>query len=98
MAKRVARETEIHHRRVSVPSVAIGEVATELFESLTDKTVLLIGAGEMGEEALRYLQQQNANDVRIVNRSLPRAENLASSFGHRAVLGIHLTNNCCKPT
>ncbi len=85
VAKRVAHETDIHQRRVSVPSVAIGEVATELFERLDDKVVLVIGAGEMADEALRYLRQQGARDVRLVNRSYPRAEALATTYGHLAL-------------
>ncbi len=51
----VATETEIHSRRISVPSVAISEIATEFFERLDDKQILIIGTGEMGQETLRYL-------------------------------------------
>jgi glutamyl-tRNA reductase len=69
VAKRVSRETEIHHRRVSVPSVAIGEVAMELFERLDDKKVLVIGAGEMAEDALRYLVEHGARQLHLVNRT-----------------------------
>ena len=48
VAKRVATETSINRRRVSIPSVAIGEFATQVFERFDDKRVLVIGAGEMG--------------------------------------------------
>ncbi|OYP34932.1 glutamyl-tRNA reductase [Rhodopirellula sp. MGV] len=80
-AKRVHTETDIHRRRVSVPSVAVGEVIPEVFDSLVGKRVLICGAGEMGEETLRYLIQAGANNVVILNRSLDRAKNLAEAFG-----------------
>ncbi|MGB7345082.1 MAG: glutamyl-tRNA reductase [Pirellulaceae bacterium] len=80
-AKRVQNETAIHRRRVSVPSVAIGEIVPEVFDSLKDKHVVICGAGEMGEETLRYLQQAGANDICILNRSRQRADDLAQKTG-----------------
>lgn len=79
-AKRVQVETSIHRRRVSVPSVAVGEVVPEVFDSLAGKHVVLCGAGEMGEETLRYLKQANATDLCIINRSPERAATLAATF------------------
>jgi glutamyl-tRNA reductase len=58
----------------------VGEVAMEVFDSLRDKRVVLCGAGEMGEETLRYLTQAGATDIRILNRSYQRAVALAESF------------------
>ena len=80
-AKRVQTDTAIHRRRVSIPSVAIGEVVPEVFDSLSDKKVVICGAGEMGEETLRYLKQANAKQICVVNRSRERADALASEFG-----------------
>ncbi|WP_315854092.1 glutamyl-tRNA reductase [Roseiconus nitratireducens] len=80
-AKRVQTETAIHRRRVSVPSVAVGEVVPEVFDSLVDKRVVLCGAGEMGEETLRYLQQAGANNIVVLNRSEERGRGLADAFG-----------------
>ncbi len=85
-AKRVQQETSIHRRRVSVPSVAVGEVASEVFDSLRDKRVVLCGAGDMGEETLRYLKQAGATDIRILNRSYERAVSLAETFQAEPVL------------
>jgi len=82
VAKRVARETAIHRRRVSVPSVAICEVATEFFSSLTDKRILLIGAGEMADESMRYLREAGVQHVLVTNRTQTRAEQLiVTHFG-----------------
>jgi glutamyl-tRNA reductase len=80
VAKRIARETGVHQRRVSIPSVAICEVAAEFYESLVGKKVVVIGAGEMAEEALRYLRDRQASEVSIINRSFDRAARLAASF------------------
>jgi glutamyl-tRNA reductase len=85
-AKRVQEETSIHRRRVSVPSVAVGEVALEVFDSLHNKRVILCGAGEMGEETLRYLKQAGASDICIVNRSYERAVAVAKAFGVETAL------------
>ncbi|EMB18072.1 glutamyl-tRNA reductase [Rhodopirellula europaea] len=80
-AKRVQTETSIHRRRLSVPSVAIGEVVPEVFNRLQGKRVVLCGAGEMAEETLRYLKNGGANNLCVVNRSLDRAQKLAEEFG-----------------
>ena len=58
VAKRVASETSINEKRVSIPSVAIADFAKQIFERFDDKRVLVIGAGEMAEETLRYLQDE----------------------------------------
>ncbi|WP_146532691.1 glutamyl-tRNA reductase [Rubripirellula reticaptiva] len=79
-AKRVQQETSIHRRRVSVPSVAVGEVIPEVFDSLSKKRVVICGAGEMGEETLRYLIQAGAKDIHLLNRSFERAVALAETF------------------
>lgn len=84
VARRVANETEIHRRRISVPSVAVSEIANEFFETFDDKRILLIGAGEMGMETLRYLIDAGADSVRIVNRNFSRASELAQQFDAQA--------------
>ena len=78
VAKRVARETAINQKRVSIPSVAVADFAKQFFERFDDKQVLVIGAGEMGEETLRYLIEEGANQVTIINRSAERAVELAA--------------------
>ena len=79
-AKRVQTETAIHRKRVSVPSVAIGEVVPEVFDSLSNKNVVICGAGEMGQETLRYLVQAGASQICVLNRSRERATQLADEF------------------
>ncbi|MCE5302641.1 MAG: glutamyl-tRNA reductase [Planctomycetaceae bacterium] len=80
-AHRVADETAIHQRRVSVPSVAVADVAGQIFERFDDKKTLVIGAGETAEECLRYLREAGVRDVTVVNRRVDRAERLAGPQG-----------------
>jgi glutamyl-tRNA reductase len=80
VARRVTNETEIHRRRISIPSVAVSEIANEFFERFDDKQILLIGAGEMGTETLRYLIEAGASRITIVNRNVERARELANPF------------------
>jgi glutamyl-tRNA reductase len=83
VARRVASETDLHRHRVSIPSVAIADFARQIFESFDDKRVLVVGAGEMADETLRYLHDEGARQFVIVNRSQQRAEELAKLWNGR---------------
>ncbi len=83
-AKRVASETAIQLRRTSIPSVAIGDFAHAVFERFDDKRALVIGAGEMAEETLRYLREAGVRMITVVNRSRDRADQLAARWQGRA--------------
>lgn len=85
VARRVAAETSIHQRRVSIPSVAVAEFAKNIFERFDDKKTLVIGAGEMAEETLKYLKDEGVRDVTVVNRNPDRATKLAQKWGGRAM-------------
>ncbi|MGQ9574297.1 MAG: glutamyl-tRNA reductase [Thermoguttaceae bacterium] len=82
-ARRVAGETAIQQRRVSIPSVAVADFAQQIFERFDDKKTLVIGAGEMAEETLRYLKDQGAQDLTVINRNAQRAAELARRWGGR---------------
>ncbi|MFN9446917.1 MAG: glutamyl-tRNA reductase [Pirellulaceae bacterium] len=84
-AKRVSGETEIHRRRVSVASVAVSQIAMEFFERLSDKSILVIGGGELGEETLRYLVEAGARQIAICNRTWERSLPLAERYQGKAV-------------
>lgn len=84
VARRVAGETTIHQRRTSIASVAVGDFARQIFERFDDKQVLVIGAGKMAEETMRYLKAEGAKQMTVVNRSRERAEELAKACGGRA--------------
>ncbi len=82
VAKRVRTETQLGAGTVSISSVAV-DLAKRIFGELGDRTVLLVGAGEMAEQAAKSLGQQ-AKAIRICNRSFERAAALASQFNATA--------------
>ena len=82
-AKRVATETALGRERLSIPSIAVTDFVSGVFERLDDKKVLLIGAGKMARETLRYLREAGARDVTIVNRTIERAQSLAAELRAR---------------
>ncbi len=77
---RVRTETKLVEGRVSIASVAVGEFGKSIFDRFDDKLVLIIGAGEMAEETLRYLKSEGVREIVIVNRSPERAAKLAAEF------------------
>ncbi|NTX52676.1 glutamyl-tRNA reductase, partial [Myxococcus sp. CA039A] len=79
-AKRVRTETAIGRAATSMASAAV-QLASKVFDGLKGKTVLVVGAGEMGELAARHLQQAGATKLFITNRTLARAEALAMEVG-----------------
>jgi glutamyl-tRNA reductase len=81
VAKRVRTETGLAEGRVSIASVAVGEFGRRIFDRFDDKTVLVIGAGEMAIEAVRYLQDEGARQIWVCNRTLDRALALAQEWG-----------------
>ena len=80
VARRVTTETALHRHRVSIPSVAIADFASRIFERFDDKQVLVIGAGEMADETLRYLRDSGARHFTILNRDPRRAATLAAAW------------------
>ncbi|QRN94283.1 glutamyl-tRNA reductase [Archangium violaceum] len=82
-AKRVRTETAIGRAATSMASAAVA-LASKVFDGLGDKTVLLVGAGEMAELAARHLKQAGATRVFVANRTLARAEALAAEVGATA--------------
>lgn len=83
-AKRVATETALGRERLSIPSIAVTDFVSGVFERFDDKRVLLVGAGKMARETLRYLREAGARDIAIVNRTADRARGLAAELQVRA--------------
>jgi glutamyl-tRNA reductase len=84
VAKRVRTETGLGESRVSISSVAV-DLARKIFGDLADRSVLILGAGEMAELALRHLVEDGVRSVLVANRSHDRAVALAKQFSGRAV-------------
>jgi glutamyl-tRNA reductase len=85
VAKEIRTHTNIGRGAVSVGSVAV-ELAERIFDKdLSQRTVMILGAGKMGEACVRHFNKRGARSVLVSNRSFERAEALAAEFGGRAV-------------
>ena len=84
VAKRVRTETKIASSAVSVAFAAV-ELARKIFNDLSDKTVMLIGAGEMCELAAKHFLNSGVRGLMVTNRTFERAERLADEFDGKAV-------------
>ncbi len=84
VAKRVRTETKIASSAVSVAFAAV-ELAKKILGDLSEKTVMLIGAGEMCELAAKHFINSGAKGVMVTNRTFERAERLADDFAGEAV-------------
>ena len=83
-ARRVRTETAVGRTAVSVGSIAAG-LADQTLGRLDGATVLVIGAGQTAEIVVTSLVARGAGSVRVVNRTVDRAVDLASRFGGTAV-------------
>ena len=84
VAKQVRTHTDIARGAVSVGSVAV-DLAQRIFGRLSDCKVLVLGAGEMSERTARALISRGVTDLRVTNRSMDRACELARAVGGRAI-------------
>jgi len=84
VAKRVRSETGIARGHVSVSSVAVDYVR-QVFDHFGDKTVLVIGAGKMGELTLRHLKSLQPKQILVTNRSPEKALQVAQGCGGLAM-------------
>ena len=82
--KRVRSETAIGAGRASVPSVAV-DLALSVLGGLTDRHVVILGAGETSELTARALSEQGAGTIFVANRHADRALHLAERFGGSVV-------------
>ncbi len=85
IARRIDTETEIHRHRTSIASIAVQDFAKNIFETFSDKKILVIGAGEIAEETLAYLIEEGVGNISIINRTLEKAQQLAERKGGIAV-------------
>ena len=79
VGKRVHTETGIDAAGASVVSVALGMADTSL-GGLAGHSAVIVGAGSMGALAAAHLVRAGIDTVRVVNRSLPRAQRLAANL------------------
>src|SRR5262245_16558144 len=95
VAKRVRTETDISKGHVSVSSAAV-EYVRQVFDHFHDKTVLVIGAGKMGELTLRHLHGLRPQQIWVVNRSSAKGEEVAAGCGGRMSPWEHLDDRLAE--
>src|SRR5439155_6048327 len=66
-------------KNVSISSVAV-ELAMQIFESLAEKTALVIGAGKVAELTARYFRDRGIGSLMFTNRTFDHAVELAREF------------------
>ncbi|NWF48979.1 MAG: glutamyl-tRNA reductase [Ignavibacteriaceae bacterium] len=82
--KRAITETAISEGAVTVSYAAV-QLIEKVFSNLNKKSALVIGAGETGEIAAKNLIDKNIGRLNVTNRTLERAERLASELNARAI-------------
>src|SRR5829696_9468880 len=81
---RVREETRIGEKGLSIPSLAV-QLARRTLGDLSERRVLVIGAGETAELVARALVARGVATVFVANRHYDRAIGLAQHFGGEAV-------------
>jgi glutamyl-tRNA reductase len=82
--KRVRTETEIGVHSLSIASIGV-ELAKKVFGDLSERTLLLLGAGEIGSLFARHALEAGARKVKVASRTLEHAAALAARVGASAV-------------
>jgi glutamyl-tRNA reductase len=96
--KHVRTETGVGRSRVSVATVAAELARTSLGadHDLSDRRVLVIGAGEQGERTAQALNDRGAHAVFVANRRYDRALGLAQRYSGSAVPLDELPNELAQ--
>ncbi len=76
VAKRIRTETRIGYNPVSISSMAV-ELGKRIFGGFEGKQILVIGAGEMCEIALKQFRKEGIDDILVTNRTYAAAEKLS---------------------
>lgn len=84
VGKRVRTETGLSLGASSVGSVAV-TMAARIFSDLTERTVMILGAGQMAERTAQHLLTQKVRTLLVANRTLARAQELAAQIGGQAL-------------
>ena len=84
VGRRVRRGTGIGRTALS-GSRACVEMAKSVLGDLSNRRVLVVGAGEAGELAAEVLSLSGVTDITVTNRTFQRAEELAASLSARAI-------------
>jgi len=84
VGKRVRNETAINNGSVSIGSAAV-ELAEDELGTLKEKSIMVIGAGEMGTLVAKALANKNISAIYVANRTYEKAEKLADELDGTAI-------------
>src|SRR5215470_1531687 len=80
VGKRVRTETNLGSGAVSVSYAAVG-LARKIFGDLQGRSVVVLGAGEMGKLTAQHMKSQGVKQVTIVSRTIAHAARTAEAIG-----------------
>src|ERR1700691_318300 len=84
VGKRVRSETDLGTRPVSVAFSGV-KLAERIFGKLNNHRALIVGAGATSEQVVRHLTDRGVKQLRVLNRTLEHAVDLAARFGGEVV-------------
>jgi len=84
-AKEIRTHTGIGHGAVSIKGVAVGLLEKMFGDELANKSIMVIGAGQMAESCVRLLASKGVRSIFVSNRSVDRAIDIALRCGAEAV-------------
>ena len=84
VAKDVHTKTAIGKGNISVSTVAV-DLAIKVFKDFSEKTIFIIGAGEMCELVLKHLVERGAKTAIVANRNFDKAKSLAEEYDGKAI-------------
>ena len=84
VAKDVHTKTAIGKGNISVSTVAV-DLAIKIFKDFSEKTMFIIGAGEMCELVLKHLVERGAKTAIVANRNYDKAKSLAEEYDGKAI-------------
>lgn len=87
VAKEIHATTGIATGRLSVGSTAV-DLARQIFSRFDDKTVLMVGAGKMGEMTLTHLLTTGPRRVWVTNRTDARSVEVAERLTRHHPAGV----------
>ncbi len=84
VSKKIKRETTIGNGHQSMASLAAQEIKNHL-AGQKDKTIALVGAGEMTTKFARYITKANLGNLLFVNRTVEKADKFVEEFGGSSI-------------
>ena len=84
VGKRVRAETEVGARPMSVALAGV-RLAEQVFGDLRGHAALVVGAGAVAEQVVEHLRNRGIGTLRVANRSLDHAQELARRVGGEAL-------------